>query len=468
MHPLQALSRNYLFLPIKTTPPSIIDRVEHFFRLVNPKAQALRKLNKFSDHVPDFLLFTRRVYVNQVGECVQILREALESVRFFALLEGYDLEIIDLTTEGEPISLEGEIHLRDYQETALTLAKRSRGGIIIAPPGSGKTVIGLAILQAFGRRAMWITHTKELANQALQRMHQFFRLEKGDVDIYGAGSRKLGKKVTIATVQTLIRGIPSELLDTSGVIILDEAHHAPARTFEEVVSKFPGRYRFGLTATPNRSDGLTDVMYWTLGPQLFYISREELCRRSFIVAPKLEIVHTGFKGRFINPITNRPDYALMVNRLTKDRSRNNLIISKLAEEPDRYALVLSGRKKHCNILYEMLHYNYPHISAAVLTSDVPTSQRKSIMQDLINHRIHVVFATSIAEEGLDVAHLDRLHLVTPSKNERLIAQAVGRIMRPCEGKKDAIVYDYVDDVPLARYHFRERMNIYAEECGLDV
>jgi superfamily II DNA or RNA helicase len=108
-------------------------------------------------------------------------------------------------------------------------------------------------------------------------------------------------------------------------------------------------------------------------------------------------------------------------------------------------MVLSERVAHCYVLRKLLSDVAPDVSSAVLVGGVPKKKRQEIVECLRNKKIQVVFATNpLAEEGLDLPHLDRLFLTCPSRNKRKVIQAVGRIMRPCEGKKDAVVFDFID------------------------
>ncbi len=127
-------------------------------------------------------------------------------------------------------------------------------------------------------------------------------------------------------------------------------------------------------------------------------------------------------------------------------------------------MVLSERVEHCYVLQELLADAAPDVSSAVLVGSVPKTKRQEIVERLRKKDFQVIFATNpLAEEGLDLPHLDRLFLTCPSRNKRKVIQAVGRIMRPCEGKDDAIVFDIVDsEVGILASQAKSRRRMYEE------
>jgi len=468
--PVKAYTHSDIYVPVEGLPQEVIQELMVQLRLPNPKAVNLARMDKAAWGVPSHLNFYQSVILPEVGHCLKIPRGADNLLDGTLLSNSYSLELEDWTNEGDTVQLHHNFSLRYYQEEAIASTMDSeRGGILVSPPGSGKTVMGLGILSAIGRRAIWLTHVNELVDQAVSRIKDFFTdIQEGDIGVIGGGKCTVGKKITVATIQSLMREIPQELIDSTGVLVLDEAHHAPANTFAAVVAKFPCRYRIGLTATPRRYDGLTKAMFWAFGPQLIHVSREELAEEGYILLPNLVIRDTGFYGEFLND-KRKPDYATLMRSTIVDVRRNAQVLQQLIPElDDQYSLIISGRKSHCTTLYDALVYEYPGASAEVLTSSVPKKKRREIIQSIYDRKLRSIFATSIAEEGLDIPHLSRLHLVTPTRNPRMVSQAAGRVMRPASGKTDAIIYDYVDKSPIAINQFEDRKWIYAEECGIVV
>ncbi len=160
-----------------------------------------------------------------------------------------------------------KIIYRPYQARAVTkLVSKSPEGVLVAPAGSGKTVMGLSIIPLVGQPTLWLTHTGPLADQAIERAEAFLP-NIGKIGMIGRQKWDKGDILTVAMVQTLVRN-PDKLLkmrDDYGLVILDEAHHCPAATFMDVVSQLNSYYMYGLTATPYRRDKLEMLMFQYLG-----------------------------------------------------------------------------------------------------------------------------------------------------------------------------------------------------------
>lgn len=188
----------------------------------------------------------------------------------------------DKTLKGEPCAFDtSRFALRDYQQKAVNAALSCQWhqGVLVAPCGAGKTEIGMALIARLGRPALWITHTLDLAQQALERAQLRLGLNDREAAVLSGKSKRCGTKLTIATVQSLYRMELDELSRTVGVVLVDECHHVvnnpeQASMFAAVLRCLPARYRFGLTASDQRSDGLGDTIFQVLGPRVAVIPPE--------------------------------------------------------------------------------------------------------------------------------------------------------------------------------------------------
>ncbi len=350
------------------------------------------------------------------------------------------LRLIDQRLTKSKVAFDSSIVLRDYQQPAVEQALQAKSGIIQAPCGSGKTIIGLEIIARARQPALWLVHTKDLMEQARDRIQEYLRIPRNEIGTIGDGKVVIGERITVGMVQTLERRLDIELTNRFGLVLLDEAHHAPANTFSQVLGAFPALYRFGLTATPHRRDGMHPLMYYTIGYTIYKISPAELINSGSLVVPIFKLVPTAFSFHYDD------NYAKMIEALTQDEQRNKLIIQQVSQEAKacHYCLVLSERVEHCLLLHRMLQ-NISDVKAAVLTGELDAADRQKALNGLRNKELNVVFATKVADEGLDIPHLDRLFLATPYRSAYKVKQQVGRVMRPAEGKGDAVVYDFVDE-----------------------
>ena len=154
--------------------------------------------------------------------------------------------------------MEGSINLYPYQQRALEALLRGKNGVLEAPCGSGKTQIGLALIKSLGLKALWLTHTQKLLLQSKQRCETYF---KGDFGTITEGKVNIGRDITFATIQTMAKLDPRMYKDAFNVIVTDECHHCAGtptqvHQFYKVVTNCNARYKYGMSATLARGDGL--------------------------------------------------------------------------------------------------------------------------------------------------------------------------------------------------------------------
>lgn len=360
--------------------------------------------------------------------------------------------------------------LRDYQFPALRKAADWQQGVVLMPCGAGKTHTGLSIIAQLKQPALWLTHTIDLLNQSKQRAQEAFGLSGKQIGVIQGENYTIGTHITFATVQTLTKRKLEDLVNRFGCIIIDECHlvfkdAAKSRQFESVISQFPAYYRFGLTASEFRSDGLIDTMFHVIGPKVYEVTQEDLSNTDNVVVPQVEFILTEFQ--YI-PEVNEDGDEEMINiqklflemRLDKNRQRllNNVLQCDI--EQGDYCIVLGDSLEH---LEEMkLFVEGLGRTAAYINGKTPKKQREKIMADMRAGRYQYLFATyQLAKLGLDIPRLNKIVFATPKKDKTSIQQSVGRIMRPFEGKRPAKVYDLWDKgVNCLKYWAYDRTRVY--------
>ncbi|MBC7174417.1 MAG: DEAD/DEAH box helicase, partial [Polyangiaceae bacterium] len=360
------------------------------------------------------------------------------------------------------LELTQEIPLRDYQQTAVEKLAKVTQGTVVIPCGGGKTRVGMGAIAKLRTPTLVLVHTIDLAEQWLGELKDKLGVDAG---LIGDGEERPAP-VTVAVIQSLVRWEPAKLdafLAGFGLLILDEAHHVAASTFHSVVDRCPARYRLGLTATPEREDGLTALLELFLGAPLVTVTHDELAAAGVLTVPEIHSIETDFTYLY----TGAEDYAPMLAAVAGDEARNALIIKTVVEEAraGHVCLVLSGRIDHCHTLAEAI--GATGISAAVLTGEVKRAVRKELLDEARAGRLSVIVATSLADEGLDLPRLSRVFLAYPGRARGRTVQRLGRLMRPHAEKQDAALFDFVDrKVPLLRRHHLERRKLYAEVLGV--
>jgi superfamily II DNA or RNA helicase len=293
-----------------------------------------------------------------------------------------------------------------------------------------------------GQPTLWLTHTGPLADQAIERA-QGFLPDIGDVGLIGRGKWVQGDVLTVAMVQTLVRN-PDKLLrmrDDYGLVLLDEAHHCPARTFLDVVSQLNPYYLYGLTATPYRRDKLEMLMFQYLGMDTTTITVEEVEKYGGIIVPTVRV------RKVPGPVVDGNNIQQILKKhVVNNGHRNSMIVSDVLAEArtGKFCIVISDRRAHCETLYKAIRKAWK--KTGIVTGKYTKKQIAEQVEKFNNEDITVLVATfSLLGEGFDVPFLDRAFISMPFRAEAKAEQLLGRIQRSHPGKEDAVVYDYVDE-----------------------
>jgi superfamily II DNA or RNA helicase len=265
-----------------------------------------------------------------------------------------------------------------------------------------------------------------------------------------------GKDIVIAMLQTLsMKEIPISTFKPLGLIIVDECHHIASEVFVQALPKVTSKYMLGLSATPNRKDGLMHVAHWFLGPLLYNSdtgSKED-------TDIQVEVYEYENEDPTFNEIIYNPQgvmfTTLMINKLTGEAGRTKWladIIDDVLQEPERQMLVLTDRVQHTQDLMDILPEGLKE-QAAILSTSVKADKRAEYC---ITKRI-LIATYAMCKEGFDVPTLNTLLMATPRPD---IDQVVGRILRVEKSarKIHPLIIDIVD--PQFRRQFQERNSLY--------
>lgn len=331
--------------------------------------------------------------------------------------------------------------LRSHQKEALKAFKGN--GVLCLPCGQGKTATSIAIACHLKRKTLVVVHKEFLATQWRERIAQFCPGSKVGL-IQGDTWNVDGCDFVIAMIQTLCaREHSPDQFKCFGLVIVDEAHHIGAPAFSKTMFKMSPEFTLGLTATPDRKDGLTCILYWFLGKPFYTMDQTT----SELVLNKIPFDHHTFRA---GPILNKfgkVSMAHMVNHLVDIPERNELILNNVREaiKRGRKILLLSDRRSHCEWIHEQLGDEVSGLYMGGMKKD--EHERASQKQ--------VIVATfTLAYEGLDIPSLNTLFLVTPHSD---VKQAVGRITRT-PGHKE--VFDIVDNWSVLAGMFYKRNRVY--------
>lgn len=450
-------------LKITNPSPTLMVWCKENLELVNPEYQKKVRMHLWTGNTPK-KLFLYSMKENTLTLPFGCLRSIL------GLLEG-DMNL--LFKEQRKVDYGGYVPLYDYQEEAVAALLINHYGILQSPAGSGKTQMGIALACDLGVKTLWLTHTKDLLNQSKTRAEQY--IDPNKLGTITGGMVNIGETMTFATIQTMCKVDLEQFKDEWDCIIVDECHRVSGTPtavtqFSKVLNALRARHKYGLSATVHRADGLIKATYAMLGEVVYTVPDEAVASR--VMTVNIHPVGTGVKmsTEYLNS-DGTVNYCRLINYLTGNFERNQIILNDLQENRTHYNLILSERVDHLKYLYSQLPPALKAQAAVIdgkMTTKTLKAERAQAIEDMRTGEKRYLFATySLAKEGLDIPRLDRLYLTTPQKDYAVIVQSVGRVARTFKGKQQPVVYDYVDSIKLLIKSYKKRCTSY-RKCGCNI
>ena len=402
--------------------------------------------------------FNTEKFFNLIEESeneVMIPRGFSASLVQFCNKENIPFKIIDKRSKRDAVDFESEITLKSHQEIALEKIREKDFGVIVSPPGSGKTVIGLEIIAEKRQPALIIVHRKQLFDQWIERIQSFLKIPKKEIGQIGNQKNKVGKSITVAMIQSLARIHDfKNIANSFGTIIIDECHHIPAKTFREAIVNFNAFYLYGLTATPKRKNNDQKLIFVYIGNILHQVNQYEYLKEKNIHT-EINIKETDLFAPFDYRIDK---YETISRILVHDTHRNSLILNDIEQNAERFKtiLILSERKTHVDILNLYLKDKYETIT---IHGDDSESARKSKIEQIKQGHFKIVISTGqFFGEGTDINNLECLFIVYPFAFEGKLVQYIGRIQR---SEKPPVIFDYRDSkIDYFEKMFKQRKRYY--------
>ena len=445
-----------LYVKRANLPPALHDALRRLACFSNPKFFELQRMRFSTVRTPrviscfeeagDFLALPRG--------CREPLEELLEGL-------GIALELTDERTEGTDLDARFIGELDPVQSLAAQDMLGSDLGVLCAPPGRGKTVIAIQMIAARARSTLILVHRKPLLKQWQDRLGQFLDLDSDTIGTIGGGRKKPTGLLDVAMIQCLAR---SDALEKEmagyGHVVVDECHHVPAVTTERVLQAAPARFVTGLTATPRRRDGHHPIVAMQCGTARHTIAQESTGEQAL----QLRVVRrdTGFDP---SVLPTEASIQEVFGALAGDDERTRLIADEALEliGRDRSPIVLTERREHLERLQTHLADRGPNIVA--LHGEMSATDHRVAAEQLAatcDGEPYLVLATGrYVGEGFDEPRLDTLLLAMPIAWKGTVVQYAGRLHRAFPGKRDALIYDYVDgELPVLRRMFAKRLKAY--------
>jgi superfamily II DNA or RNA helicase len=454
---MQVVKADMLYISKSGISQRALNTLKRLAAFKNPefyRAQAMRmstygkpRIICCAEDTPEFLCLPRGCK----ADLETLLREA-----------GVEVEWSDKTNSGRHLETAFTGVLREDQELAAEAMLKHDCGVLSAATAFGKTVIAAKLIAERKTNTLILTHRQQLLSQWLAKLAQFLEIaaelpvtatkrgrkpRQSLIGQIGAGITNPGGIIDVAIMQSLTSsGEVKEFTSDYGLVIVDECHHVPAFTFEQILKRVQAKYIYGLTATPVRRDGHHPIIFMYCGPVRYRAdARKEAEKRPFehYVIPRF----TGFRAPFDREekdISIQEFYA----KITTDEWRNQLIIDDVtrAYEKGRNALILTERTAHVDLLADKLRENIPEV--ITLTGGRGRKETRNALARIAatpaSEPLTLVATGRYIGEGFDEPRLDTLFLAMPISWRGTLQQYAGRLHRWFENKKEVQIYDYVD------------------------
>jgi superfamily II DNA or RNA helicase len=361
------------------------------------------------------------------------------------------------TPELAACKFKSNITLTDNQEIIVQNAMLEKQGVIVAPPGGGKTMMGMELIARHNKPALVLVHRKQLLDQWVDRIQTYLNIPKAQIGKFSSGKKSSGKQITVGLLQSFARaGSLAELSDQFGTIIVDECHHIPAKTFRAVISQLNPQFLYGLTATPKRKHNDEELIYVYVG--------DIIANMSDMVGTQPRSLESQFDVQIRETNLSIPynwktdHFDLIAKTICYDTARNGLVVQDILEQVDlsRRVLVLSERKEHLKVL-EL--YLKGKCEVLTLTGEDSATSRVSKQKQIEDGRYQVLLATGqLIGEGVHIENIETLILAFPFAFEGKLTQYIGRLMHSAHPKE---LIDYHDaNIPFLDRQFKQRSKQY--------
>jgi len=361
--------------------------------------------------------------------------------------------------------------LRNYQEEATVFLFPRNRGCVVAPAGSGKTVIG-ARAAAYAACRVWAKEKREVK----------LAWVCGTLEQKMQGIKALQAEECSVPVDIRVECYAAKLdLSDVDIVIVDECHHVPSDTLGEMLSKLKtDAILYGLTATPTHSDPLRNALVDLTFKEFFVIDRARVEASGHLIKGKAFMCDVDVPGQFNAEIEAKTQYELAIrmrrmpwlprfeqerrikNQMTQEmvqaneaRNASAVFLTQREAAAGESVLVLVASIEHGKKLVERMP------GSEIVNSKLPKKKRAQLVEDFRSGALRILVATSLLDEGADFPRASRLILVAGGRSAGKLEQRAGRVLRPFEGKNGGVIYDFLDrGATFAHAQAKARMRVY--------
>lgn len=337
-----------------------------------------------------------------------------------------------------------KLELREYQQEALNNLQAMRENketiaLLYQATGTGKTVTAVMDAKRVGGRTLFVAHTMELVNQAYNTFKALWT--ETTVGKFADSVKDYESNVICGSIQSVALNLDTFNDNDFDYIIIDEAHHATAETYQKVLAYFKPKFILGLTATPERADdtNILDIFQNTAHKLDIQIAVEI----GALTNVRCIRIHTNIdmtKVRFNSVQYNIRDLDVKICV----SERNQLIVDTwLNYVKDKRTVVFCASVKHAEQIAEL--FKKAGVNAIAVSGSMKTSERNEWLAKFASGEVKVLCACDLLNEGWDCPQTEVLFMARPTMSKVLYTQQLGRGMRLSEGKEFLMVFDFVDN-----------------------
>ena len=385
---------------------------------------------------------------------------------------GIEYEIVDHREKGRPIRVSFNGDLKTQQDLAAQHLLTFDHGVLSAATAFGKTVICSYLIAERKVNTLILLQSKDLLEQWVDELNKFLSIDEelpvyktksgrekrrdSVIGILHGGKNTLTGIIDVAMVGSMYsKGKFNNFINSYGMVLMDECHHCGSNTFIEVMQKVNARYIYGVTATPKRGDNLEKIIHMLLGPiRHSYTAKERAIDQGIghYVYPRYT--------RVLDINENRNDINGAYALISTNSVRNEMILedTRACVKEGRTPVILTRYKEQAKYLYDNLQKDADYVFILYGdNSDKENSEVRRKLKEVTREQSLILVATGQKiGEGFDYPRLDTLMLASPVSFAGRLEQYIGRLNRDYKGKKDVVVYDYVDS------HIRVFDNMYSK------
>ena len=446
---------NGVYIDTLNLMPRIQNQIRSLAAFDNPEFYKNKRLG-----YSNYYNFSAVYLGKDIDGYIQIPRGLRENIIQECEKAGISVDVSDQRETGQPIRVSFKGDLRMQQELAAEKLLSHSDGVLSAATAFGKTVVCSYLIAERKVNTLILLQSKDLLNQWVDELNHFLEIREEPPEYETKTGRKKkrnsvigvlhGNKNTltgiidVAMVGSMYsRGKFNERINSYGMVIMDECHHAASNTSMELLQKINAKYVYGVSATPKRGDSLDRIIYMLLGPLRHRFTALERAKEQgighYFVPRYTRVVDTAESKDNINKA---------YNLISTSKVRNEMIIDDVITCVARKQtpVILTRFKEHAKFLHDALKEKADHVFLLYGdNSDKENAEiRVKLKQIPENESLILVATGQKIGEGFDFPRLDVLMLAAPVSFEGRLEQYVGRLNRDYVGKEAVYVYDYID------------------------